>query len=95
MVMQSEENSNTNEEAEIKDFKSWLLSFEKSIGNKPCVVSLLIQNSEIHFLTCTAKKLYLQDSLYGDEGDESDSAGPGLKKGGIKLLKGDASLYIG
>lgn len=44
----------------------WLLGFEKHIG-KPCVVSLLIENGNVDFISCWSKTRL--DDLK-DEGEE-------------------------
>lgn len=48
--------------------KDWLLSFEKLAG-KPVIVSVLIKDQSIEFVTCTSKKWVDGD----DAGEESRS----------------------
>lgn len=48
-----------NEKVE-KDFKAWLLSFEK-LAERPVVVSLLIEESKVTFVSSINKKTYLSE----------------------------------
>lgn len=49
-----------------EDLEAWLLGFEQHIG-RSCVVSLLIQDGQIHFLACMDKNRYLEDTEETEE----------------------------
>ena len=75
-----------------KDFEAWLLGFEKQI-NKPCVVSLLIEEGGIEFLACWDKKRYLDLDNEPDEGEPSIDFEKAKKE--VKSLHLDYKTYIG
>lgn len=54
-----------------EDLKEWLLDFEKKIG-KGIVVSLLIEDGNVRFVSCVDKKRYLgkEDDFESDEDEE-------------------------
>jgi len=65
-----------------EDIKRWLLSFEKRIGGS-VVVSLLIQDGSVSFISCVSKRRYL--------GEADDDEDPSIDLS--EVLKGKGSKY--
>lgn len=53
-----------------EDIESWLLGFEKLAG-RPVVISLLVEDGNIDFVSVVRKKLYLSDE--SEDPDETPS----------------------
>lgn len=58
-------------EVKKNNIETWLLSFEKHIG-RSVVVSLLIENNKIEFVSCVDKNRYL-NGMSDDEEEGSKS----------------------
>lgn len=75
-----------------EDLKSWLISFEKHLG-KACVVTLLIEEGKIDFVSCIDRNRFLgQDN---EEDDSDSSVDLEEYKKNIKSFKLDVKSYIG
>lgn len=86
-------------EANKQDFKAWLLKLQQDIG-QPVVISLLVENNDVHFLAVVSKN---KDDLLNkdDDGEESniDVLGNNDEKLSVKksgeLTQEDDWFYIG
>lgn len=53
------------------DFETWLLNFEKQAG-RPVVVSLMIENGHVDFMSCVNKKQFSMEWSPDDDSPDFD-----------------------